>query len=238
MGKLADPLMKKDSRRFLAAYVDVVTNLRIFDLCGFPKDGYWHHRAMWSAEPILHLMPHWNQSRKEVKVWALTNVEEVELFLNGNYLGSRKISRGGHGEWIVPYSPGTVRATGWIGGKKVADISFQTTGPVKSLLLDPDRNRMAADGRDAVPVRISVTDSQGRVVPTACVPIRLKVSGPARIVGLGNGDPASNDRKIGSRVKSFNGYCMVILQSTGKRGRITLTAGMSGAKTTAAIKAG
>lgn len=217
----------------------VVTNFGVIDLCGFPKDGYWHHRAMWSKEPVLHLMPHWNQSGKEVKVWALTNVEEVELFLNGNHLGSRVIPRGGYGEWIVPYSPGTVRATGWKGGKRVVDITFQTTGPARSLALAPDRKRISADGRDAVPVRVSVVDAQGRVVPTAGVPVRFRVSGPARIIGVGNGDPASHDPEQGDRVKSFNGYCLAILQSTGKKGRITLSASMpGGGKTTTALKAG
>ena len=220
----------------------VVTNFGVIDLCGFPKDGYWHHRAMWSSEPVLHLMPHWNHQGKEgreIKVWALTNLERVDLFLNGRPLGSREILRGGYGEWVVPYEAGTLSATGWKGGRNVVETAIATTGQVKFLALVPDRNKIRADGRDAVPVRINMVDEDGRVVPTACVPIRFRVSGPARIIGVGNGDPASHEPEKGDRVRSFNGHGLAILQSTGNKGRIILSAAMAGGgKTRVEIRAG
>ncbi len=204
-----------------------ITNYGQMDLCGFPKDGYWHHRAMWAKEPVLHLMPHWNwrgREGKEIKVWALTNLERVDLYLNGRSLGRREIPRGGWGEWMVRYEPGTLRAVGWRNGGRVIEKYVWTTGGPVSLWLDPDRVRIAADGRDAVPVRISVLDSCGRVVPTACPRVRFAVTGPARIIGVGNGDPSCHDPEKAERVRAFNGHCMAILQSTGGRGRISLAA--------------
>ena len=243
----------------------VITNYGNIDLCGFPKDGYWHHKAMWSKEPVLHLMPHWNRpatdvarpgrpagrhgegalvsrcvnGRGEVKVWALTNVDRVDLSLNGRDLGTRVIPRGGYGEWFVRWEPGTLRATGWKGGRMVTERVVETTGPAVALKVEPDRMGAKADGRDAVPVRISAVDARGRTVPDACPSVRFSVSGPARSIGVGNGDPSCHDPEKGDRVRAFNGLCLAILQSTGRRGRVTLTARATGLKTGhAAIKFG
>ena len=56
----------------------------ILDLCGFPKDNYFYYKASWSAEPVLHLFPHWNWGDRlgeMVKVWVYSNLQTVELFL-------------------------------------------------------------------------------------------------------------------------------------------------------------
>jgi beta-galactosidase len=228
-----------------------ITNYGSMDLCGFPKDGYWHHKAMWSAEPVLHLMPHWNRpateaaarpgrlasrhgegalvsrcvnERGEVKVWALTNMDRVDLSLNGRDMGTRLIPRGGYGEWFVKWEPGVLRAVGWKGGKKAAVATVETTGPAAALELEPDRDAIRADGRDAVPVRISVVDRRGRVVPDACPLVKLAVSGPGRLIGVGNGDPSCHDPEKGDTVRAFNGHAMAILQSNGMPGILKLIA--------------
>ena len=33
----------------------------IADLCGFAKDYYYYYQAHWKKEPILHILPHWNE---------------------------------------------------------------------------------------------------------------------------------------------------------------------------------
>ncbi|MER6983656.1 glycoside hydrolase family 2 TIM barrel-domain containing protein, partial [Streptomyces carpinensis] len=61
------------------------------DTAGFPKDMYHLFRSQWTAEPMVHLVPMtWNHEEGDVvEVWAYANVESVELFLNGNSLGTR-----------------------------------------------------------------------------------------------------------------------------------------------------
>jgi beta-galactosidase len=65
----------------------------IVDLCGFPKDMFHYLKSWWTDEPVLHLLPHWNWSGKEgetISIWAYSNCDEVELFLNKKSSG-RKI---------------------------------------------------------------------------------------------------------------------------------------------------
>jgi len=62
------------------------------DTAGFPKDLYYLFKSQWTSEPMVHIVPiNWTnyQSGEEVQVWAYTNVDTVELFLNGKSLGMK-----------------------------------------------------------------------------------------------------------------------------------------------------
>lgn len=52
-------------------------------------------------------------------------------------------------------------------------------------------------------VKISVVDAQGRVVPTGDADVELAVDGPARIIGVGNGDPGDHEAdKVADQITS------------------------------------
>lgn len=61
------------------------------DTAGFPKDMYYLFQSQWVSEPMVHLLPMtWNHTEGDtVEVWAYSNVDTVELFLNGKSLGTR-----------------------------------------------------------------------------------------------------------------------------------------------------
>ncbi|WP_133915545.1 glycoside hydrolase family 2 TIM barrel-domain containing protein [Streptomyces sp. NBC_00582] len=65
------------------------------DTAGFPKDMYHLFRSQWTDEPMVHLLPAtWNhEPGATVEVWAYSNVDTVELYLNGTSLGVRKFDR-------------------------------------------------------------------------------------------------------------------------------------------------
>jgi beta-galactosidase len=195
------------------------------DTCGFPKDNYFYYRAWWRDEPSLHLFPHWNwQAGQTVKVWCHTNLERVELFLNGASLGLREIKPYRHLEWDVPYAPGTLEARGYRGGRVVLTARRETTSEPASLGLYPDRAAIAADGEDVVVIRAEIRDAQGRVVPTANNRVTFDLSGPAAIVGVGNGDPRCVEPDKASARSAFNGLCLVVLKASKTPGALVLRA--------------
>jgi beta-galactosidase len=68
-------------------------------------------------------------------------------------------------------------------------------------------------------------------VPIAKNEVRFKISGPGKIIGVGNGDPSSHepDKYVGTvsgkwKRSLFNGLAQVIVQSTQQRGEIVLKA--------------
>jgi beta-galactosidase len=63
------------------------------DTAGFEKDAYYLYKSQWTKEPMVHLVPMiWTDYKpgEEVEVWAYSNVDTVELLLNGKSLGKRK----------------------------------------------------------------------------------------------------------------------------------------------------
>jgi beta-galactosidase len=199
----------------------------IVDMCGFPKDYYYYYKAWWGKAPSLHLFPHWDwpdRIGEEIPVWVYSNLDEVELSVNGRSLGWQKVPQFGHVEWKVRYQPGVIEARGRRGGRIVLTERRETTGPARSIRLSADRRTIDADGQDVAMVTVEVLDARGRHIPTAQHKIAFSVSGPGRIIGVGNGDPNSHESDKEPSRSLFNGFAQVIVQSTRHGGKILLEA--------------
>ncbi len=204
----------------------------IVDLAGFPKDAYYLYKSVWTDKPVLHIFPHWNwQKGDTVDVWAYTNCDAVELFLNGKSLGTRKMTGDKmHLMWRVAYEPGTLKAVGRKNGKVILTREIHTAGKPAKILLSADRDTISADGRDLSFVTVKVVDSKGNLIPRADNLIRFHLSGDAFIAGVGNGNETDHEPFKADYRKAYNGMCLAILQSNGKPGRITLKATAKGLK--------
>ena len=197
------------------------------DDCGFPKDGFFYYQSIWSAAPVLHLSPHWNwpgRSGQPVDVWVYTNLDAVELFLNGVSLGRQSARSARHLEWTVPYAPGTLVGRGYRSGQMELETRVETTGPIAALRLAPDREKIRADGEDLVIVRVAGVDAQGRVVPDAGNLVVIEVRGGGRLVGTGNGNPANRESDKENVRTLFHGLAMAIVQAGVTAGEIQITA--------------
>src|SRR5206468_11838632 len=100
----------------------------VVDLAGLPKDPFYLCQSEWTTRPMLHVFPHWNWAPGDtIDVWAYTNAEEVELFLNGASLGvKRKPENVSHLTWRVAYAPGTLRAVARTGGQVMTTAEVKT----------------------------------------------------------------------------------------------------------------
>ena len=205
----------------------------ILDYCGFPKDEAWYLKSWWTDEPVLHILPHWNLQGHEgdsIDIWVYSNCDEVELTVNGKKLDRKPMPRNGHLSWKAVFQPGAVKAVGYKNGKKILARTVETTGVPARISLTADRSVIQADNRDVAVCNIELQDKKKRFVPTACNDLTITVSGPVRILGVGNGDPAyqATERPADAdartyQVKAFNGLAQVLLQSTGEAGEATLT---------------
>jgi beta-galactosidase len=182
----------------------ISSHFGILDTCGFPKDNFWLYQSWWTERPMVHLLPHWSwrgpEGKKidgqEIDVRGYSNAEEVELLLDGRSLGRQKMAPFSEVKWKVKYAPGTLTARAFRGGSVVAETRVETTGAPAAIRLTPDRAELRADGEDVAIVTVAVVDAQGRVVPTANVPVSFSLAGPGRIIGVGNGDPTSHEPDV------------------------------------------
>jgi beta-galactosidase len=220
------------------------------DNCGFVKDGYYLLKSVWTDEPVLHLMPHWNWSGREgqvIPVICFTNCGEVELFVNGKSYGVKRLEfpvKGHSGSWTnwedgkiqpttgdlhlswdVIYEPGEIVAIGKKDGKEYTEKIVTTGNPAK-IRLTVDRESFRAQASDVANITVDILDKDNNIVPTAGNLVKFEVVG-ARIIGVENGDMRDfGSTKIPER-SAFNGKCLAIVQAD-KPGKITFKATSEG----------
>ena len=126
-------------------------------------------------------------------MWAYSNCDEVELILNEKSLGKKKVVKNEHLEWDVIYKPGILLAKAYKKGKLVSTDRQETTSAPLSIRLTADRDSLLANGASVAVVNVEVLDAKGRRVPDAMNEISFTLSGEGKILGVGNGDPASHE---------------------------------------------
>ena len=216
-----------------SSWPSISSQFGVLDTCGFPKDNFYYYRAWWRSEPLLHLFPHWNWEGKEgqeISVWAYGNCDEVELFVNGKSVGKKPMPKDMHIDWKVVYQPGKIEAFGYKNGKAILKDKRETAGASARIVLTADRTALDADGMDCAVLRAEVFDAKGRPVPKAADLIRFDVTGPAAVIGVGNGNPNSHEPDKASQRMVFNGLCSAIVQAKKEAGSVTITASADGLK--------
>ncbi len=167
-------------------------------------------------------------------VRVYSNLEDVELFVNGQSQGTQRVPPLGHVQWQVKYQPGAIEARGSKGGVVVLAEKRETTGPAASIVLTADRSQINADGEDLAILTFAVHDSTGRHVPTADNLIAFKISGAGKLIGVGNGNPTCLESDKAPMRSLFHGLAQVIIQSTKQPGEIHVEA-TAGALTDAGL---
>lgn len=117
-----------------------------------------------------------------------------------------------------------IEARGHRGGKTVLTERRETVGKPAAIRLNCDRSNLHADAEDVAVVKVEIVDAQGRLVPTADNHVQFALRGPARLIGVGNGDPSSHEDDKAPQRKAFNGLCAALLQTTRNSGDIVLQA--------------
>ena len=200
----------------------VSSQFGIMDTCGFAKDSFYFNQACFTTKPMVHILPHWTHEKGDtVRVMAVSNCEEVELFLNGKSLGRKPSDVCETAEWQVEYTPGRISAKAYRKGKCVAKDEQRTAGKPYAIRLMPDAASIMNDGADTAIVNAAIVDKRGVVVPYADNLIRFEIEGEGYVRGVGNGDPNSHEPDNVPYRRAYCGLCQALI--TSKLGAKTLT---------------
>ncbi len=174
-------------------YDPVIPHLVTFgmaDAWRIPKDVYSFYQSQWSAAPVVHICGHWNWPGEEGKprsVKIYSNLEELELLLNGRSLGVKhRVAVAGLEHppriWEIPYQPGVLEAIGRQGSLARKD-QRKTAGAPARIELRPDVDRVTSgDPESLAYVTALVVDKEGTVVPHASSAITFTSYGPGELL--------------------------------------------------------
>ena len=175
---------------------------------------------------MVHICGHWtwpdDKASKTVKVYS--NLEEVELVLNGRSLGTKK------GDtypglahpprvWEVSYEPGTLQAMARSGAQSVSDTR-KTAGPAVRIDLASDVKQLRSGDRESLAyLTASVVDKDGTVVPSAFHPISFTSYGPGELL-----PQIWAGHKEGFTWNAIAGMTRIALRATDRVGRCVASA--------------
>ncbi len=210
-----------------AAWPRLSSQSGAFDMFLMKKDAFYQNQTHWLDIPIVHILPHWNHSGKEgtgIEVWAYTNCDEVELFLNGKSLGRQKLIFPSHGEWTVSYAPGELKAIGYRNGASVCCDIKETTGRAVALKLEAlNASDVKSNGKDIVIFRCSAVDAKGREVPDASAFVRFNSNKLGQVIGTGS-SPSDHIPVTSPSRQMFMGEISVGVKLGSNKGVLSLTA--------------
>ncbi len=199
------------------------SNFGVIDLAGFPKDHFYLYQSLWTQKPMVHLLPHWTHPGKEgtvIPVVVYTNCPSAELLLNGKSLGEKKMGPELQLVWKVPYRPGRLKALAKKGGRILAEDEVVTAGKPAGLRLTLDKDRLRAGSREVARLEVQVVDALGNPHPRASNLLRFHIRGPAKLIGVENGDILDLSPSKARRRKAFMGKCLALLQAGDTPGRV------------------
>jgi len=170
---------------------------------------------------------HWNYELDEmISVEVYSNCEELELFLNEEGLGARKLAdfEDHIYKWAVPYVSGKLEVKGSYKGEEIVS-SLLTAGEASTLSIHTDKNTLKADGYDVAHIVVQVVDETGVPVKSENREVQFKIEGEVEILGLDNGSERNVQDHQSNKIRTAKGRCLLIIQSKkNKPGRVAINA--------------
>ena len=238
-----------DDTEFLGKYPWHQANCGDLDLCGYKRPQSYYRDILWNVGTNLYIAvhppvkngkirtptlwgwpdvwPNWNWPDYEgesLKVDIYSACDEVELILNGRSLGrkSSSLSEQHIATFDVPYEPGELKAVGYQDGQTAAEKILHTCSLAKRICLTADRAQIMASEGDLSYITVEILDESGQVHPAADRLINFTLTGPGKLLAVGNSNPTSEENYQGCERTTFRGRCLAVVQSTGAFGEAIL----------------
>nr|WP_325289267.1 sugar-binding domain-containing protein [uncultured Bacteroides sp.] len=210
----------------------------LLDFASLPKPRGYHRATLWSEKPVTYVGTYpkrdylspdawdiWNyEPGQEIRVVCYTNAPQARLLLNGKVVGEMKPYdvKSGIIYWDIRYEVGELRAEGCDeAGNVLSSYAVRSSGLPYGLRVTADCDSLTADRRVAH-VLIEVVDEQGIPVRLADNEITCRIEGPARLLGLENGNNSDMSEHRDHRQRVWRGCLLAYVQATGEAGDIRI----------------
>lgn len=212
----------------------------ISDIFRIPKFAYYFYQSQRSPKeklapelvsgPMVHIATYWDaQSPTDVTVYS--NCDEVALYLNDVLVAKQKPTRNQYSDQLQhppfifnlgKFTPGTLRAEGFVDGKPVIEHKVATPGAPARLEVAMDRSGKGINiyKPDVVFVYAKIADNIGTLVHDSKLPITFEVIAEnAEIIG-------------GNTITAEEGIATIVLRTEKAQGAVLIKASAPGLPTT------
>jgi hypothetical protein len=198
----------------------------LLDIAGFRKPAAYFWQSLWTDAPMVHLELE-ERSGDDAKsaLVCYTNCDSVELLRDGESLGEQRLTENSERvlRWELTSQQGVFSASGKSNGQVACSTEWRAYGPPVRLEVSVDRPILAADGNDVAHLELRIVDAKGVRVADAEHSITCNIDGPARLIGMENGDPRSHEPYKTNRRRAFRGRLLLYVQSTREHGEVKVS---------------
>ncbi len=213
-------------------FPNVISPFGIIDYIGIFKDWAYYFKAHWTTKKFIWLMPSsWDLKALEgdiIKVYAISSINEAELFLNGQSLGKKSKQTLDNFFWEVPYTKGELIAIAYENDTEVARHTLNTSAKEYQLTATCAKSNLVADNTDCALIEIGVCDKLGNFVNDSDILVDFEVIGEGKLLGQGNGNISSLEHDKVPYRRLYGGKALAIVQSLDQLGKIKLIVSAGG----------
>ncbi len=235
-----------------AAWPKIANGQGLFDKAGGWKYEGLKRRTWWTDEPSVYVVRRsdnagagewvhdWSPldpvTYDEAYLEIFSNAEEVELFLNGESMGTHKMpANGSPVKMEINYRQGELKAVARTNGQIVATDLHKTAGMPHRIILTPHKTAIKNNREDVSYVKATVVDADGIRCPDADHLVCFDVTGAGKLIATDNGDITGHESYISNERTAYLGECYAIIMANKDEGQIQITAraeGIEGIETT------
>lgn len=234
----------------------------LFDLSNNLKPQGYFRKALWDEQPMVYLacsidewekesldlwgwndlvVSHWNfENGKKVNVACYSNCDTVELFLNDQSLGEKRINGDADYDvnkttlgnsrllpvrpcWDVPFESGVLKAVGKFKGKPKCEYVLTTASEAVEIKMTSDKISLKADNEDIVFIYVQIVDKNGISVPNDETRISCTVLGCGKLIGIETANLDDPNNYNTYEKKLYDGKCLIMVKATDNEGEIRIS---------------
>lgn len=179
----------------------------------------------WSVWPTWESWTWPGREGKNMDVEVYSKYPSVRLYLNDSLIGEKRCTVADEykATFSLPYGAGMLKAVGSDPDGEQDSTILRTAAAPAAIRLAPDRKQLTADGEDLSYIDVELVDKNGTVDPNVANRLVFTVDGPGILAGVGNADMTDTDSYSGPSRKAWHGKALVVIRSTHKPGKITVT---------------
>lgn len=151
---------------------------------------------------------------------VVTDAPFAEVFLNGKSIGKKQVVDF-KARFFCKYEPGILLAKGLDAqGNELYEENLKTAGAETFIRTYPDKEMLAADGRDMLFIPISITDGSGNVKAYPPKKLCVTVEGAGELAALGSAAYKTKESYTSGSHTTFCGRALAVVRAKENAGKI------------------